>query len=319
MTFYDPHMMRAAAHPQSNQTVAQEDYLQLLRKHAELQMIFHRVKAEPRQMRQTLRYYGGKWKIADWVISHMPTHDVYLEPCFGSGAIFFLKRPSPIEVISDLSGEIVHFFRMLRDRSDDLVRAISLTPYAEAEYLAGFRQNSTDDIERARSFYTRLELGRSGAGQHTGGFRRERRSTRAVSVTIEFKAVYHLYQAASRLQDAQLDQADVFAQLTRYDDPQTLAYLDLPYVYTTRGAGRAVYEHEMSDDDHRRMSESLHQTKCMIMLSGYPSALYDELYADWTCVTRKTRDVNSNIQTECLWLSPAAMNAKRQKRLFELA
>lgn len=317
MTLYDEHTGIPAPLVDVDATVSRDEYLQLARQYAELQMMFHCVKSAPGEMRQTLRYYGGKWKIGDWVASHIPKrHDVYLETCFGSGGVFFSKDPSQVEVISDLSGNVVHFFKTLRDRADELVRAIVLTPYAESEYLASRTLASTDDIERARRFYACLELGRGGTGHHNGGYRRDRKKTRNVSVTTEFQAVHHIYMAAARLKNAQLDQADMFKQIARYDDPATCVYIDPPYVYETRGAGKPIYEHEMTDDDHRHIAEVLHQSKSMFMLSGYPSKLYDELYADWTCVTRKTQDVNAKAQTECLWLSPNTVKAQLQRKMF---
>lgn len=315
MTFYDERATEIPA-PLVDATVSRDDYLQLARQYAELQMLYHCVKSAPGEMRQTLRYYGGKWKIADWVVSYLPIHEQYLETCFGSGGVFFNKVPSQVEVISDLSGNVVHFFKTLRDRADELVRAIVLTPYAESEYLASRTLASTDDIERARRFYACLELGRGGTGHHNGGYRRDRKKTRNVSVTTEFQAVHHIYMAAARLKNAQLDQADMFKQIARYDDPSTCVYIDPPYVYDTRGAGKPIYEHEMSDSEHERMAELLHDSKSMFVLSGYPSKLYDRLFADWTCVTRKTRDVNANTQMECLWLSPNAVKAQRQPKMF---
>lgn len=317
MTFYDQTPIKIPAPlVDANLLQLQEDYLTLARQYAELQMMFHCVKSAPGEMRQTLRYYGGKWKIADWVVSHIPKHDVYLEPCFGSGGVFFTKNPSQVEVISDLSGDVVHFFKMLRDVPDELVRAIVLTPYAESEYLVSRDPASTTDIERARRFYACLELGRGGTGHHNGGYRRDRKKTRNVSVTTEFQAVHHIYQAAARLKNAQLDQADLFKQIARYDDPATCVYIDPPYVYDTRGAGKPIYKHEMTDSDHEHMAEVLHQSKSMFMLSGYPSKLYDRLYGDWTCLMRKTQDVNAKTQTECLWLSPNAVKAQLQPKLF---
>lgn len=315
MTFYDPFPMTQALPPMAA-PVPPDEYLQLARQYAELQMMFHCVKSAPGKMRQILRFYGGKWKVGEWVASHIPMHDVYLEPCFGSGGVFFTKDPSQVEVISDLSGDVVHFFKMLRDRADELVRAIVLTPYAESEYLVSRNPASTSDIERARRFYACLELGRGGAGHHNGGYRRDRKKTRNVSVTTEFQAVHHIYMAAARLKNAQLDQADMFKMIARYDDSATCVYIDPPYVYNTRGAGKPIYEHEMTDSDHERLAELLHDSKSMFMLSGYPSKLYDRLYADWTCLTRKTQDVNAKTQTECLWLSPNAVKAQRQPKMF---
>lgn len=84
--------------------------------------------------RTVIKYPGAKWSIAEWIISLMPPHKSYLEPFFGSGAVFFRKPPSRIETINDADGEIVNLFTVIRDRSEELVRAVTLTPYSREEY-----------------------------------------------------------------------------------------------------------------------------------------------------------------------------------------
>lgn len=80
-------------------------------------------------MKAVLKYPGGKWRIAEWVIAHFPAHSVYLEPYFGSGAIFFTKAPAGIETVNDLDGDIVNLFRVCRERGEELARLIELTRF----------------------------------------------------------------------------------------------------------------------------------------------------------------------------------------------
>ena len=87
--------------------------------------------AKPRTI---IKYPGAKWSIADWIVSLMPPHKSYLEPFFGSGAIFFTKPRSRIETINDMDGEIVNLFRVVRDMPEALERAVALTPYSREEY-----------------------------------------------------------------------------------------------------------------------------------------------------------------------------------------
>lgn len=84
--------------------------------------------------RPVLKYTGSKWRMADWIISLMPPHRSYLEPFFGSGAVFFKKPPSRIETINDLDGEIANLFRCVREKTEELARAVELTPYSREEY-----------------------------------------------------------------------------------------------------------------------------------------------------------------------------------------
>jgi DNA adenine methylase len=301
MTLYDPHSFLP--------DLAGVQDVRLLRELVETRLLFERAKAEPRQMKSIFRFYGSKKRIAEQIIALFPPHKVYVEGCLGSGAVFFAKSPSHAEVLSDINGEIVHFFRMLRERPDDLIRACALTPYAEEELIAGYRQveRPIDDIERARRFYVRLELGWNSGGRLSGGFRRDTRGTRHVTAAIEYIDVMHLYQAAARLQHAQIDRADVMDQLIRYNDPDTLLYLDLPYVQSARGSEKKMYADEMSDATHRQIADLCHWSRSKIIISGYQSPLYEELYADWQCVTIEAYDLNKQPQSEYLWISPNAV------------
>lgn len=296
-------------------TVSMDEHLKLLREHAELKLMYERLKEVKKPLRQTFRYYGGKWVLADWIISHFPSHDLYLEPFFGSGGVFFAKPASPIEVISDLNGEIAHFFKILRNDPDALVRSILMTPYAESEYLNVFEQSPVGDVDRARCFYIRLKMSWAGGWdkdvfRRDGGTRMKRESCANL-----FSLVSQLYQAANRLKSAQIDCADAVSQIERYSKPNTLVYLDPPYVTDTRGQ-KTRYESEMTDEQHRELSKVSHDTGAMVVISGYPSALYDELYADWLCIQRQTIDLINKPRTECLWISPNAQSRQSQKRLF---
>lgn len=85
-------------------------------------------------MKSVLKYPGSKWRIADWIVSNMPPHDIYVDPFFGSGAVFFSKPESRLEVLNDIDGNVVNFFKVCRDHPDDLARLLALTPYAREEY-----------------------------------------------------------------------------------------------------------------------------------------------------------------------------------------
>jgi DNA adenine methylase len=101
-----------------------------------------------------LKYTGAKWRLAPWILSFIPPHESYLEPYFGSGGVFFLKAKSRIETINDIDGEVVHFFKMCRDRADELANALYFTPWAREEREAAYAP-AGNDIERARRFAVR--------------------------------------------------------------------------------------------------------------------------------------------------------------------
>lgn len=254
-----------------------------------------------------LRWTGSKWQLANWLISQFPPHELYCEPYCGGAAIFFRKWPSKIEVLNDLDGDVVNFFTVLRERTEDLVRAIHLTPYAREEYELAYKP-SADPLERARRFYvcSRQSFG-AFAGRKTG-WRSQRNWNRGTSITGEWRRLEGLLMAAERLKDALIERDDALDVIARYDGPRALFYVDPPYVLSSRsqGVGRKRYQHEMTDDDHRRLAEVLHQVRGMVLVSGYDSALYRELYAGWTVASKTTTTNGNSSATEYVWLSPRA-------------
>ena len=108
-------------------------------------------------MNAILKYPGGKWRIAQWIISHFPPHKVYCEPFFGSGAVFFTKSPCRIETINDIDGDVVNLFRVCRDSPEELARVLELTPWSREEFLS-CREKSADPVEQARRTVVRSVL-----------------------------------------------------------------------------------------------------------------------------------------------------------------
>ena len=110
-------------------------------------------------MNTLLNYPGAKWGMAAQIVSLMPPHRSYLEPFFGSGAVLFNKPPSAIETVNDIDGDVVNFFRVLREQPDRLAEAISLTPYAREVFDDAHANRGTDDFDRAYRFAIRSKMG----------------------------------------------------------------------------------------------------------------------------------------------------------------
>jgi DNA adenine methylase len=257
--------------------------------------------------RPALWWYGGKWRIAPWIISHLPPHDAYCEPYGGAASVLLRKPPARLETFNDLHGRLVNFFTILRERPDELTRAIELTPYARAEFQLA-HQATADPLEDARRFYVLANQGRSGAasGRTRSGWRTRRDPSRRSDWAREVTAA-HLGSIAHRLKHVQIECADAFAVIARYDTPATLHYVDPPYVRATRSAGSAGrYAHDLSDADHRALAKLLHQVEGMVVLSGYPSRLYEQLYAGWQRVDHQAHDEAAKPRVESLWRNPAA-------------
>jgi DNA adenine methylase len=257
--------------------------------------------------RPVMRYPGGKWKLAPWVISHFPAHDTYVE-LFGGAASVLMRKPRSIgEVYNDLNGDVVNVFRILRDpdQAQTLAQLLSLTPYAKEEYDLAY-QPSEDPVESARRMIYRSFAGHGSDSitRPNAGFRAHRNKESGVTGAQDWNNFPdELKTFTKRLQGVAIENRKAIKLIPLYDREDTSFYADPPYMISTRSSRSVKYVCEMSDDDHRELAEALHQIKGMAIVSGYPSELYDELYSGWRCVKKSHRAQNAKASTECLWLS----------------
>jgi DNA adenine methylase len=267
--------------------------------------------------RPALRYYGGKWKLAPWIISHFPEHQCYVEPFGGAGSVLLRKRPSKIEVYNDLNDEIVNYFRVLRERPDELIRAIDLTPYSRSEFLL-CQEPCEDELERARRTIIWACQGRGRVGnREPGGWRSSKIiSTRPKTPAEDWKNFGHLYEIAERFKFVYIENDDANKILDRYDSSLALFYVDPPYLMQVRGKRIARYRHEYDDDEHIKLADHLHKMEGMVIVSGYRCDFYDELYGGWVRVDKEVNLENSTRRAiESLYINPAAQGAARQMRM----
>lgn len=252
-----------------------------------------------------LRYFGGKWRIADWIIDHFPAHDVYIEPFGGGASVFLKKSPSKVEIYNDIDQEITHVFRVLRDPSlwPELERRMRLTPYARAEFERQWDE-PTDDVDRALKVLVRSRMG-FGVNAiwdraTSMRIRRDERSTPAHEWANLWSQVGTWAQRFSNVVVEGLPALDI---ISTYDGVDHLFYVDPPYVHSSRGK-RNRYRHELTDEDHRELAIRLRGVKGMVVLSGYRCDLYDELFGDWERIDRDHLADGARKRTESLWLSP---------------
>lgn len=261
--------------------------------------------------RPIIRYHGGKWKLAPWIIQNLPPHHTYVEPYGGGGSVLLRKPRSYAEVYNDLDQEVVNLFTMARDRGAELRRALELTPFARVEFDLSY-QPSADPLEQARRTVVRAfqGFGSAAATGERSGFR----STSARSGTTPAHDWRNYPEAFAsiidRLRGVVIENRDALAVIEHHDRPGTLHYVDPPYVHSTRAPGnphcKKGYRFEMSDDQHVALAGVLRSLRGMVVLSGYPSPLYEKLYADWTQVERPAMADGARPRTECLWLNVAA-------------
>lgn len=263
--------------------------------------------------RPLMRYHGGKWKLAEWIMSFFPRHQIYVEAFGGAGSVLLRKSRSYQDVYNDLDGEIVSLFRVLRTRGEELVQALELTPFARAEFVQSYVM-ADDELEQARRTIIRSFLGH-GSNSHNRptGFRRHSRASGTSPCTDWRNYPDALRLVVERLRGVVIENRDALGLMVEQDSPSTLFYLDPPYVAATRDRG-ADYRHEMTDTDHRAMSETVRGLVGMVVLSGYSCDLYSELYGDWEQYERSTMADGARARTETVWINPACAAALRAER-----
>ncbi len=264
-----------------------------------------------------LKYPGSKWRIADWILAHMPAHDTYLEPFFGSGAVFFRKEPSRLETINDLSGDVVNLFRVIRERGEELAAAVEMTPWAREEYEASYVRDldELDAVEAARRFLVRTWQGHgSCSSRHKNGWRmvlQARKGPRTVPYRQWRNVPGRVLSSVDRLLEAQIESRPALDVLAAYASPEVLVYADPPYPFSTRTLrkGRDQYDHEMQDADHEALLAALRLHPGPVLVSSYPNALYEEALADWARLSRRALAEKARIRDEVLWINPVAAEA----------
>ena len=267
--------------------------------------------------RPLLRYHGGKWRLAPWILRHLPAHRAYVEP-FGGGASVFLQKPrSYAEVYNDLDGDVVNLFRVVRDRGDELALACELTPFARVEFERAYDDGGTD-LERARRTLVRSFMGFGSAGvtKQVTGFRAN--TSRSYSTPAMNWRDYpdHLCALIERLRGVVIEQRDALDVMKAHDGDDTVHYVDPPYVHDTRHYRRRApaYRYEMTDEQHRELARALAGLRGMVVVSGYRCALYDELFREWQRIDAATHADGAKARIESLWLSPRC----RRRGLFQM-
>ncbi|MET9099989.1 DNA adenine methylase [Streptomyces antibioticus] len=256
-------------------------------------------------MKPPVPYFGSKQSVADWITSLLPPHQHYVEPYCGGLSVLLAKPPSPMETVNDLDGDLVNFWRVLRDRPEELARACALTPHARTE-LAEAWDPAEDEVERARRVWVRLAQGRGGMMRRSGW--RHYTTTSGSSFSMpDHLAAYRdrLLPTAGRIASVSLECLPALTVIGKYGAaPDVLLYVDPPYLGTTR-SHRNRYGAEMRGEaEHRELAAALVDCTAAVVLSGYDSALYDELYKGWHQYSQRTTTgnaANDRTRTEVLW------------------
>jgi DNA adenine methylase len=279
------------------------------------------MKQPARTLTPPLKWHGGKHYLASRIVGLMPPHLHYVEPFFGGGAVLLLRDPADpslwlppnkgvSEVANDVNGRLVNFWRVLKDESlfPRFIRMAQAIPVARDEWEAAHAHipSAADPVADAVAFFVDCRQSRSGLMKGFTPVTRSRtRREMNGNVSEWLSAVDGLPEVHARLRRVLIEHMSAVDLIRREDAPFTLFYCDPPYLHETRKATEA-YAFEMTETDHYELLGVLRQCKGKVMLSGYPSKLYDDALAGWN---RHTFDLANHAangkakrrETEVVW------------------
>lgn len=264
-------------------------------------------------MKTILKYAGSKWSMTDWIISNFPVgyeKMTYLEPFFGSGAVFFNKKRSAIETINDLDKRVVNFFKVIRDNPEELARMIEFTPWSREEYKTSY-EISNDSLEDARRFMVRLWQAIGSKTSDITGWRNNIQDLNGNVNQWSKRLPARILEVAERLKHTgsclvQIENQDAIKLIERHSRSYVFIYADPPYVRSTR-SGR-MYYHEMTNEDHVELLKILEKHPGPVMLSGYDNEIYKDMLSGWRKETETVRCEGGQQRIETLWMNYKANN-----------
>ncbi len=281
--------------------------------------------AEMCPTRPVLRWHGGKWVLAPWIVSHFPPHRIYVEPYGGAASVLLRKPRSFAEIYNDLDSDVVNLFHVLRDceLSNRLLETLKLTPFARAEFNESYI-STEDKVESARRLIIRSYMGFGSDSAHTSGSTGFRAQSPKSGRSPEKDWLNYppaLVRIIERLSGVVIENRPALDIMARHDSTDTLHYVDPPYLPETRsGKSRKggfkyhSYQHELTREDHEKLLAFLCGLKGMTLLSGYPSDLYDSALHDWKRIEIDALADGARKRIEVLWINPAACAALDQIR-----
>ena len=263
-------------------------------------------------MSRVLKYPGSKWRIADKLVELIPDHHTYLEPYFGSGAMFFRKAPSDIETVNDLDWDVVNLFQCIQTDPEKLARLVMTTPYSRQMYDDAFKSDPIMEVLsegnrflKACQFLVRCWQGHGfrSNGYKVGWKNDVQGRERMYALWNWYRLPEWVIEIAERLRRVQIECSPALELIVRYDYENVFMYLDPPYLLGTRCGKQKQYKHEMSDDEHEEMLQKALISKAKIMISGYASEMYDDMLAGWRRKEFRSHAEMGSRRTEVVWMN----------------
>ena len=230
-----------------------------------------------------------------------------MEPFGGAGSVLLRKPRSPVEVYNDLDEEIVSLMRVVQNPSQcqRLMRLLRRTPYARAEFNRAI-QRAKDPVVRAQRTIIRAGMAFNGCAIYNsfkGNFSHRHHITGKNRAKDWANYPRTLVAICRRLRGVYIECRNALDIIDAQDTPQTLFYLDPPYVPATRTSGG--YRHEMTEEQHIELLERIKAVQGRAVICGYASELYDNMLSGWQRHTKEAHATNSHKKaTEVVWIKP---------------
>jgi len=268
-----------------------------------------------------LRYFGAKWRLAPWIVQMFPAHRCYVEPFGGAAGVLLQKRRSYSEVYNDLDGDVVNFWRVLRDppKRAALIDAVSHTPYAREEFELSW-EATDDEIERARRLCIRAQMGFGSAGATKGstGFRIDTARAYGTAQHLWLRYPDAIAAAGQRFQGVLIENRPAIDVMANHDAPDTLHFVDPPYLpEVRRWRTQCGYKHEMTPQDHLDLLRACRSLSGYVLICGYRSEMYLKELDGWQMRTKRARisaGRGGASREECVWMNPRC--AASEQSLF---
>ena len=234
-------------------------------------------------MRTPITYYGGKQSLIKYLLPLIPQHTIYCEPFFGGGALFFAKPKSEVEVINDLNGEVVNFFKVVKTKFSELQKEIQGSPHSRelfkrAKAIYDF-PDMFSDVQRAWAFWVLTNQGFAGI-IGSWGFGKTASKEKAVAVKRDaFTKEY-----ADRMKTVQVEHNDALKVIDRCDDKNAFIYCDPPYINSDQG-----HYDGYSESEYEALLEKLAKVKGKFLLSSYPNAILNRFIKKYKWRFKKVR------------------------------
>lgn len=262
------------------------------------------------RLRPPFKSHGGKYYLSNFIISHLPSNHqqmIYIEPFCSGASVCLNKHPSQEECLSDLDSGVVAILRVVRDQCDEFIACLKKTKYTKENFeLALARKEFTSDLDYAVNEFVLRRMSRGGlkiafawSERKRGGKPGDENAWNTMHKVLPI--------ISERLQSVYILNRPAAEVIKAFNLPNTLLYIDPPYLHDTRQS-KDVYQFEMDTDDHIALSDQLKNFRGKAIVSGYPSALYVRLYKGWRCEKKKivnhaSQQKQKPIKTECIWMN----------------